>query len=218
MALCPSDLVGHRTFATIPHLSFCSGGEPKLGSLYHFCRITVKNLRRFFIPPAYLLQDVRKRLDSGAGLAEVPHLLVHTQLDVGDPSGVQRLLQVGILHLLGVAELLHEQHQTLSAGLLDLIHHKVGTAVLLRVLIIEEDVVILVGKLLGQGHHGIALLAGVHTERAALLGHVVGGDGDLVVVKDLQQLGVVADDAGGDDLLALPVGGGQLGQLGVQGQ
>ncbi len=54
------------------------------------------------------LQHVGKGLDGGAGLAEVPHLLVHAQLDVGDTGVVQSLLQVGVLHLLGVAELLHE--------------------------------------------------------------------------------------------------------------
>lgn len=35
-----------------------------------------------------LLQHVGKRLDGGAGLAEVPHLLVHAQLDVGDAGVV----------------------------------------------------------------------------------------------------------------------------------
>ena len=49
------------------------------------------------------------------------------------------------------------------------------------------------------------------------MGHVVGHDGNLVVIEDLKQLGVVADDAGGDNLLALPVTGGQSLQLGVKG-
>ena len=163
------------------------------------------------------LQHVGKCLDGGAGLPEVPHLLVHTQLDVGHAGLVQRLLQIGVLHLLGVAELLHEQDHALGTAVLGQLGHELAPAVLAGVLIVEQDIIVLISELLGQGHHGIALLAGVHPESAALLGHVVGGNGDVVVVKDLEQLGVVADDAGGDDLSALPVGCGQLGQLGVQG-
>ncbi len=47
--------------------------------------------------------------------------------------------------------------------------------------------------------------------------HIVRRDGDVVVLEDLEQRRVVADDAGGDDLHAVPLGGGQRLELGVEG-
>ena len=63
-------------------------------------------------------QHVGKCLNGGACLAKVAHLLVHAQLHMRNTGGIQSLLQVGILHFLGVAEGLHEQHQTLTKAVL----------------------------------------------------------------------------------------------------
>lgn len=55
-----------------------------------------------------------------------PHLLVHTQLDVGHAGLVQRLLQIGVLHLFGVAELLHEQDHALGTAVLGQLGHELA--------------------------------------------------------------------------------------------
>ena len=49
------------------------------------------------------------------------------------------------------------------------------------------------------------------------MGDIVRRDGDVVVLEDLEQRRVVADDAGGDDLHAVPLGSGQRLELGVEG-
>ena len=49
------------------------------------------------------------------------------------------------------------------------------------------------------------------------MGDIVRRDGNVVVLEDLEQRRVVADDAGGDDLHAVPLGRGQCLELGVEG-
>ena len=99
-----------------------------------------------------LLQSkhVGKGLQGGAGLSEVPHLLVHADLDVGDARIVQRFFQIGILHLLGVAELLHQKHQSLRTAVLHHLRHELAAAVFGAGGVIEQHIVVDGGKLLGQ--------------------------------------------------------------------
>ena len=132
-------------------------------------------------------------------------------------GGIQSLLQVGILHFLGVAEGLHEQHQTLCAALLDLGNNILGTAVLVGELVVQQDIVVHGRELQSQSQQAVIHIFGsVEAEAAAFVSHIVSCDGNVVVDKDLQQLGVVADDTAGNNLGAVPLCSGQSLQLFVQ--
>ena len=95
-------------------------------------------------------KHIGKGLQGGAGLSEVPHLLVHADLDMGNARIVQRFFQIGVLHLLRVAELLHQQHKTLCAAVLHHLRHELAAAVFGAGGVIEQHIVVDGGKLLGQ--------------------------------------------------------------------
>ena len=63
-----------------------------------------------------------------------------------------------------------------------------------------------VGKLFCQSHHRTFLiLRNVCVEGTALMGNVIGSDGNIVLFKCSQKLRIIADDTGGDHLGSLPV-------------
>ena len=90
------------------------------------------------------LKNIRKCLDSSCSLSEVSHLLVNTKLDVRDTCVVESFLVVRILHLLRIAELLHEEYKPLSAALLNHVSYELATAVLGRLRIVKKESLTLV--------------------------------------------------------------------------
>ena len=109
------------------------------------------------------------------------------------------------------AELLHKQHQSLCAGVLYLLDHKIGPAVLVGELVVDQHVKGELEKISGNTITDEALreaikvynrsraAGGIHPDGTALVGHVVSHNGNLVIVENLEQLRVVADDTGGDN-------------------
>ena len=80
-------------FAPVPRLKVPIQAGDRIWFIVAFLQDVCQEARQENL--AASLQHVGERLDGGAGLAEVPHLLVHAQLDVGDAGVVQSLLQVG---------------------------------------------------------------------------------------------------------------------------
>ena len=135
------------------------------------------------------LKNIRKCLDSSCSLSEVSHLLVNTKLDVRDTCVVESFLEVRILHLLRIAELLHEEYKTLSAALLNHVSHELATAVLGRLRIIKKDIVIHVCKLFSKSSESILLvLRNICTEGTALMSNIISCDRDDDYEKELKAL------------------------------
>ena len=123
-----------------------------------------------------------------------------------DTCVVESFLEVRILHLLRIAELLHEEYKPLSAALLNHVSYELATAVLGRLRIIKKDIVIHVCKLFCKSSKSILLvLRNVCTEGTALMSNIISCDRDVVVLEDFKKLRVVYDDTGCNNLCSLPV-------------
>ena len=74
-------------FAPVPRLNRILQAGNRIWFIVSFMQDACQEVRQENPSlPHLLLEHVGKGLDGGAGLAEVPHLLVHTQLDVGMPA------------------------------------------------------------------------------------------------------------------------------------
>ena len=133
-----------------------------------------------------------------------------------DTRIVESLLEVRILHLLRVAELLHEEHQSLCAALLHKIRNELAAAILCGLRIIEQDIVIAICELHGEVSDRVVGLRRIGLEETALVCHIVRCDCNVVVVENLQELRVVADDTARHNLAARPLCSRQLLKLCIE--
>ena len=133
-----------------------------------------------------------------------------------DTRIVQSLLEVRILHLLRVAELLHEEHQPLCTALLHEVCNELAAAVLCGLRIVEQNIVVAVCELHCEVSHRVVRLRRIRLEETALVCHIVRCDCNVVVVENLQELRVVADDTAGHNLAARPLCSRQLLQFCIQ--
>ena len=91
-----------------------------------------------------------------------------------DTCVVESFLEVRILHLLRIAELLHEEYKPLSAALLNHVSYELTTAVLGRLRIVKKDIVVHVCKLFCKSSESILLvLRNICTEGTALMSNII---------------------------------------------